>query len=562
MAHSVAYPKIIALGGVGIGSIFDEDVEITEKLDGCVTPQTLILMSDLTYKPAGLLEIGDSLVGFDEEMNASHIRESKVTFTGRAKKECAEVEFADGRFVIATLDHPFVVRYPHKTPGGLSKRYVEVKDLKVGQKVVDFGRWYNDNDYDTGYVAGQFDGEGSLVGNSQQNSNWGHLTYYQNEGKGMDVIEKIIHDKGFVTGRGKRQRDPKWGVNEYLRINGGWSEWIRFLGTFRPQRLLDGFGDKILWNRSFNGVKDNEVVKITPIGFREIVTLSTSTHTYVANGFCSHNSQFGFGMVDGQLVCRSKGKEIDLDNPDKMFTEGVEYVKSIKDKLEEGFFFYGEYLQKPRHSTLAYNSIPKNHIALFGVLRNNPITHEIHMVDYVAIKDWAERLNVDAIPLIYQGKATPEIVKELLNRESYLGGQDIEGVVVKNYKPWMFMDRIIYPVMAGKFVTEKFKEVHQRDWSKLNTGKGQLGAIADKYRSEARWHKAVMKMKEEGRYTQSVKDIGELIKIVRADLVLEEKENIKNDLYRALGEDVIKHSVFRLPQWVKEQLLLGEDNGQ
>jgi hypothetical protein len=269
-------------------------------------------------------------------------------------------------------------------------------------------------------------------------------------------------------------------------------------------------------------------------------------------------SQFGFGIIDGELICRSKGKEQDIENPDKMFIEGVEYVKSILDKLPEGLFFYGEYLQKPRHSTLAYNSTPKNHIALFGVMDSN--NEETRMLDYLMIKEWAGVLDVDAMPLIYQGKANPDMIKELLNRESYLGGQEIEGVVVKNYKPWMFMNQILYPVMAGKFVSEKFKEVHQKNWSKLNTGKGQLGAIADKYRSEARWHKAVMKMKEEGRYTQSVKDIGELIKIVRADLLLEEKDNIKDDLYRALGDDIVKHSVFGLPQWVKEQLLLGEED--
>ena len=38
-------------------------------------------------------------------------------------------------------------------------------------------------------------------------------------------------------------------------------------------------------------------------------------------------SQFGFGRVDGELVIRSKGREIDLEAFDKMFGEGVAYVK-------------------------------------------------------------------------------------------------------------------------------------------------------------------------------------------------------------------------------------------
>jgi hypothetical protein len=124
------------------------------------------------------------------------------------------------------------------------------------------------------------------------------------------------------------------------------------------------------------------------------------------------------------------------------------------------------------------------------------------------------------------------------------------------------MNQILYPVMAGKFVSEAFKEVHQKDWSKLNTGKGKLDALLDKYRSEARWHKAVMKLKEEGRYSQSVKDIGELMKLVKADLVLEEKQNIMDDLWRIMSDDVIRHSVVGLPQWYKEELLLGETDAE
>lgn len=270
-------------------------------------------------------------------------------------------------------------------------------------------------------------------------------------------------------------------------------------------------------------------------------------------------SQFGFGIIDGELVCRSKGKEQDLDNPDKMFIEGVEYVKSIRHLLGEGLFYYGEYFQKPRHSTLAYNTIPTNHIALFGVMDTRG--GETTMLRYDDIVRNATILEVDTVPLLWKDKADASFIKKLLERESYLGGQEIEGVVVKNYKPWLFMNQILFPVMAGKYVSEKFKEVHHKDWGRLNTGKGQIEGLKDKYRSEARWHKAIMRLKEEGRYTQSPKDIGELMKLVQADLIVEEKENIKADLWNIIGLDVIKYSTYNLPNWFKEQLLLGEDDG-
>jgi len=44
-------------------------------------------------------------------------------------------------------------------------------------------------------------------------------------------------------------------------------------------------------------------------------------------------SQFGFGRVEGKLRVRSRGKEMLLDAPDKLFEEGVRYVQSIRDWL-------------------------------------------------------------------------------------------------------------------------------------------------------------------------------------------------------------------------------------
>lgn len=266
-------------------------------------------------------------------------------------------------------------------------------------------------------------------------------------------------------------------------------------------------------------------------------------------------SQFGFGKVNGELVVRSKGKEQDLDNPDKMFVEGVEYVKSIEAKIPDNFFFYGEYLQKPRHSTLAYDRIPTNHIALFGVYDGS--TREF--LAYDAIDEWAGTLGVDAIPLIKSGSSSPEEVLELVaNRTSYLGGQSIEGVVVKAYKPWLFLGQIPLSVMAGKYVTESFKEVHQRDWTKLNTGKGKLDVLKTNYRSEARWNKAIQHLREAGELEGSPRDIGNLIREVHKDIREEEESNIKEQLWNIFGKDILSYSASGLPQWYKEKILLGE----
>lgn len=269
-------------------------------------------------------------------------------------------------------------------------------------------------------------------------------------------------------------------------------------------------------------------------------------------------SQIGFGLVDGELVVRSKGREIDLDNFDKMFGEGIEYIQSVKHLLPEELFFYGEYLQKPRHNVLAYDRIPTHHIALFGVYNQQTREHFGH----AAIKHWAELLGVDAIPLLKVGRSSPEEVLDAVkDTVSYLGGQNVEGVVVKAYKPWLFLGQIPLSVMSGKYVTEAFKEVHTKDWSKLNTGKGKFEVLKENYRSEARWRKAIHHLRDRGELTGTPKDIGALIKETRVDIETEEKENIKDVLWAIYKEDILKYSIFGLPQFYKEQLVKGEING-
>lgn len=268
-------------------------------------------------------------------------------------------------------------------------------------------------------------------------------------------------------------------------------------------------------------------------------------------------SQFGFGKENGRLFARSKGKEQDLDNPDMMFIKGVEYVKSIEDLIPDNYTFYGEYLQKPKHNTLAYDRIPTNHISLFGVYDSG--SREFLGTD--EIKRYAELLGVDAIPVLYSGVASPQDVLTLVNdRVSYLGGQNIEGVVVKAYKPWMFLNQIPLSVMAGKYVTEEFKEVHNKNWKAENTGKGKLEVAISQYRSEARWNKAVQHLRDDGNLTGTPKDIGELIKEVRKDISQEEKENIKDQLWSIFKNDFLGMATSGLPQYYKDKLVKGEIN--
>lgn len=263
-------------------------------------------------------------------------------------------------------------------------------------------------------------------------------------------------------------------------------------------------------------------------------------------------SQFSFGKINGNLMCRSKGKIMELDAPEKMFAKGVEYVKSIEGKLPDNVQFYGEYLQKPKHNTLCYDRTPKNFIALFGIIKE-----DCFVSDYDELVLWANILDLDVVPLIYKGKATPDVINDLLKRQSFLGVVEIEGVVVKNYEKDYMIGGQYFPIMCGKYVSEKFKEVHGKNWKKENTGKGKWETFCEQYKTPARWDKAVQHLKENGTLEQSPKDIGNLIKEIQRDIEEEEKENIKEALWNIYGKDLKRVATNGFPEWYKQQLMKG-----
>jgi hypothetical protein len=246
-------------------------------------------------------------------------------------------------------------------------------------------------------------------------------------------------------------------------------------------------------------------------------------------------SMFAWGKIDGQLYCRSKNKLLILDAPEKMFKTAVDYIISIKDKLVDGMVYFGEYLNKPKHNTLMYRNVPKNNIALFGAAYLN----KVFVSEYESLKTIAEGLDIDVVPLLYQGKMNPnssaQILSSLLDRESFLGRVTIEGVVVKNYHKDLMVDGRVIPVMCGKFVSKKFKEKHQRNWSKEHTGKGKWQIFKENFRTEARWNKAVQHLKEKGELEGSPRDIGKLVKEIRNDIVEEEKHTIMEWLWKQFG---------------------------
>jgi hypothetical protein len=261
-------------------------------------------------------------------------------------------------------------------------------------------------------------------------------------------------------------------------------------------------------------------------------------------------SQFSFGVFNGELKIRSKGVQMHVDAPEKMFNKAVETVRDLyhASKLHDGWTYRAEYLAKPKHNTLAYDRTPNGYLAVFDI---NP--SEEFYLGHAAKSVEAQRLGLEVVPLIYSGRIDSIAqFRGMLDRVSFLGGPKIEGVVVKNYSRFGPDKK----VLMGKFVSEAFKEIHQGEWRAANPTKADIiTALVQTHRTPARWAKAVQHLRERGALTDSPRDIGALIKEAQNDIELECKADIIDALWKYAWPQIARGVIGGLPDWYKEELM-------
>jgi len=278
-------------------------------------------------------------------------------------------------------------------------------------------------------------------------------------------------------------------------------------------------------------------------------------------------SQFVFGKDEtGELVMRSKGKEMFFDEHPNMFDAAVAYVKEYADTLKRalvpGMYVYTEYLSKPKHNVLTYERVPKNNLIVFGIREGGN-----YWTDYDLIEGAATMIGLEVVPLLHKGTLDMtriekgdggysyvgyDFLKRILEtKPSVLGGDyGLEGVVVKNYEQrTKFGDPTI---CCGKYVRESFKERHKKEWK---TEGDTVQEFINSFRTEARWQKAVQHLQEKGELEGDPRDIGKLMKEINVDIHLEETEEIKTFLFKHFIKQITRKAGAGFPEWYKDQLL-------
>ena len=266
-------------------------------------------------------------------------------------------------------------------------------------------------------------------------------------------------------------------------------------------------------------------------------------------------SQWDFGITkDGKIVMRSHGQDLTNCDIPKMFKKAVEQVERIGVFLQEigsrDMYFYCEYLEKPHHNTLTYERIPRNNLYLFGIRKG-----ENWVSDFEILNEWADKIEIEKPNVLYIGEINnPEELEKYLETDSVLGNTKVEGIVVKNYNEPSMRGSFFIPISMGKYVSEKFKEKHTKDWGRT-TSKGKLDLFIESFRTEARWDKTIQHLKENDELENEPKDIAKLMREIDKDIKEEELECIKDTLLKIYLPDIQRKAKAGLAEYYKKMLL-------
>jgi len=258
-------------------------------------------------------------------------------------------------------------------------------------------------------------------------------------------------------------------------------------------------------------------------------------------------SQFSFGVIGGEVRCRSNGAQLHMDGPVEMFTLAVETAKELRPLLVPGWTYRGEFLRKPRHNTIAYDRVPKKNVILFDVDTGNQAYLPRSEKEKIAAE-----LGLEIVPVLFEGMVTSlDQFNELLDTDSILGGSKIEGMVFKNYARFGPDGKC----MMGKYVSEAFKERHTKEWKKANPGHNDVVQdIIKEHATEARWKKALQHLSERGELHGDPTDIGPCMKEIHIDLKEECADEIKAAIFKWAWPKIARGVAGGFPAWYKEQL--------
>lgn len=261
---------------------------MTSIICGCLTPDHKVLTADLRYVPIGDMKVGDKVVSVDETPTAMggrkhrrRFRTGTVLAVARDVDDVYAVRLASGKVFKATKDHQWLAK------SGSRYYWMTTAALRVGTKVPRLlPEWEPGTSYDAGWLAGMYDGEGSLYARETTGGRVMQLAVSQKPGATLDRLAAKVYE---LFGRATKSWQTSSPAHQ-MRVQGGAPEIARVLGVLRPDRLLAKFRPELMGNVTTPKHGLDSVESVTYLGQMEIVRSKVDTGTYICEGYPHHNS--------------------------------------------------------------------------------------------------------------------------------------------------------------------------------------------------------------------------------------------------------------------------------
>ena len=269
------------------------------QLGFCLDPATRVLKADLTWVRIDSLQPGDEVVSVDEHPpggkgRSRKMRTATVIKAAEVRRMAYRVTMDDGRVLICTDQHPWLTRNGKPDPQwrSISGRGNQVVGkIKPGTSIRWITKPWSAGDIEDGWMGGMLDGEGSIA---KPHSSGAELNVSQRVGPVWDRLLAYAKSRGYSARieSDETPRKTKHGTTPvpklcFTRMD----ELFRLIGQTRPTRFI---ANRFWEGKELPGKRTGEgwskVVSIEPIGEQTMIDMQTSTGTYIAEGFVSHNT--------------------------------------------------------------------------------------------------------------------------------------------------------------------------------------------------------------------------------------------------------------------------------
>nr|UDO47421.1 hypothetical protein [Pandoravirus massiliensis] len=277
--------------------------------------------------------------------------------------------------------------------------------------------------------------------------------------------------------------------------------------------------------------------------------------------------------IDGsQLSFQRRGDTVEFRNRSKVvpaealgnwcYANAARAIARVAARLNPAYTYHGEAVCKRRHNVVAYAGTPLRFWICYGIYDG-----ERHLARPDMEAECA-RLGLECVQVLYANEdpeafdPTPKVL-EIVARieagqvESCLGGNTIEGVVVKHGAAWHARSKAYKPIQF-KHVTAAFKERHGERRPHLAALDAEslmdyLVKLGSNFALPAVYQKAVQHIREGASNEAPTISVASVKREVERDIQKENGQDIDEAILEAFRPIVMHHATAGIASWMAQQ---------